>query len=76
MGETWKMLEPISPGGRKPADRMFMSPLTRCGAEAGRVRGRLLREHYVQRAWAGPRHVLCLRPGGINRLPSREPGHG
>ena len=48
-----KLLEPITLGDLHLANRIFMAPLTRCRASAGRVPNALMREHYVQRASAG-----------------------
>lgn len=53
MNEKLKLLEPVALGGLKLSNRIFMSPLTRCRAESGRVPGRLMREYYTQRAAAG-----------------------
>jgi 2,4-dienoyl-CoA reductase-like NADH-dependent reductase (Old Yellow Enzyme family) len=48
-----KLLEPITIGDLRLANRIFMAPLTRCRASAGRVPNVLMREYYVQRASAG-----------------------
>lgn len=48
-----KLLEPLSLGELKLANRVFMAPLTRCRASVGRVPNELMRDYYVQRASAG-----------------------
>lgn len=48
-----KLLEPITVGDLELRNRIFMAPLTRCRASAGRVPNALMREYYVQRASAG-----------------------
>lgn len=48
-----KLLEPLSIGELRLANRIFMAPLTRCRASAGRVPNTLMRDYYVQRASAG-----------------------
>ena len=48
-----KLLEPITCGDLHLANRIFMAPLTRCRAGAGRVPNALMAEYYVQRASAG-----------------------
>ena len=53
MTDKLKLLEPIAIGELRLANRVFMSPLTRCRASAGRVPNALMRECYVQRASAG-----------------------
>jgi hypothetical protein len=53
MNEKLKLLEPLSLGELKLANRIFMAPLTRCRASAGRVPNALMRDYYVQRATAG-----------------------
>ncbi len=53
MTDKLKLLEPIAIGELRLANRVFMSPLTRCRASAGRVPNALMREYYVQRASAG-----------------------
>lgn len=53
MSEHLKLLEPLSLGGWKLANRVIMAPLTRCRASAGRVPNAMMRDYYVQRASAG-----------------------
>jgi len=53
MTEPTRLLEPLSIGGLHLANRVFMAPLTRCRASAGRVPNALMRGYYVQRASAG-----------------------
>lgn len=53
MNEKLKLLEPLSLGDLKLANRIFMAPLTRCRASAGRVPNAMMRDYYVQRASAG-----------------------
>lgn len=53
MNDKLKLLEPLSIGDLKLANRVFMAPLTRCRASAGRVPNALMRDYYVQRAAAG-----------------------
>ena len=53
MTDKLRLLEPITIGGLRLANRVFMSPLTRCRASAGRVPNALMREYYAQRASAG-----------------------
>ena len=53
MTESSRLLEPLSIGGLQLANRVFMAPLTRCRASAGRVPNALMRDYYVQRASAG-----------------------
>lgn len=53
MTESSRLLEPLSIGGLRLANRVFMAPLTRCRASAGRVPNTLMRDYYVQRASAG-----------------------
>lgn len=53
MTEQLRLLEPIRVGGLDLPNRVFMSPLTRCRASAGRVPNPLMRDYYVQRASAG-----------------------
>lgn len=53
MSETSRLLEPIQLGDLQLANRVFMAPLTRCRASAGRVPNELMRDYYVQRASAG-----------------------
>ena len=48
-----KLLEPITIGDLRLANRVFMAPLTRCRASACRVPTALMGEYYVQRASAG-----------------------
>lgn len=53
MNDKLKLLEPLSLGELKLANRIFMAPLTRCRASAGRVPNTMMRDYYVQRASAG-----------------------
>jgi len=53
MNDKLKLLEPLSLGELKLANRIFMAPLTRCRASAGRVPNAMMRAYYVQRASAG-----------------------
>ncbi len=53
MSEPLRLLEPITVGGLRLQNRVFMAPLTRCRAGAGRVPTALMRDYYVQRASAG-----------------------
>ncbi|MGC3956420.1 MAG: alkene reductase [Verrucomicrobiota bacterium] len=53
MSAKLKLLEPLSLGDLKLANRVFMAPLTRCRASAGRVPNAMMRDYYVQRAAAG-----------------------
>ena len=53
MNEKLQLLEPISIGDLRLANRVFMAPLTRCRASAGRLANALMRDYYVQRASAG-----------------------
>jgi 2,4-dienoyl-CoA reductase-like NADH-dependent reductase (Old Yellow Enzyme family) len=53
MNDKLKLLEPLSLGELRLANRIFMAPLTRCRASAGRVPNALMRDYYVQRAAAG-----------------------
>ena len=53
MTEQLRLLEPIRIGDLQFANRVFMAPLTRCRASAGRVPNALMRDYYVQRASAG-----------------------
>ena len=53
MSEKLKLLEPLTLGDLHLANRIFMAPLTRCRASAGRVPNALMRDYYVQRATAG-----------------------
>lgn len=53
MNDKLKLLEPLSVGDLKLANRVFLAPLTRCRASAGRVPNALMRDYYVQRATAG-----------------------
>jgi len=53
MIEKLKLLEPITLGDLRLANRIMMAPLTRCRASAGRVPNSLMCEYYVQRASAG-----------------------
>lgn len=47
------LLQPIQVGELELPNRIWMAPLTRCRASAGRVPNALMREYYVQRASAG-----------------------
>ena len=53
MTEKLRLLEPIQVGALRLPNRIFMAPLTRCRASAGRVPKTLVRDYYVQRASAG-----------------------
>lgn len=53
MSAKLKLLEPLFLGDLKLANRIFMAPLTRCRASAGRVPNSMMRDYYVQRATAG-----------------------
>ncbi len=53
MNDKLKLLKPLSLGNLKLANRIFMAPLTRCRASAGRVPNTMMRDYYVQRASAG-----------------------
>ena len=53
MNEKLKLLEPLTIGNLRLANRVFMAPLTRCRASAGRVPNALMAEYYRQRASAG-----------------------
>jgi 2,4-dienoyl-CoA reductase-like NADH-dependent reductase (Old Yellow Enzyme family) len=53
MSEKLRLLEPIQVGDLHLPNRVFMAPLTRCRASAGRVPNALMRDYYVQRASAG-----------------------
>lgn len=53
MSEHLKLLETLSLGAWKLANRVIMAPLTRCRASAGRVPNAMMRDYYVQRASAG-----------------------
>ena len=48
-----QLLDPIQVGDLRLPNRIFMAPLTRCRASAGRVPNLLMGEYYVQRASAG-----------------------
>jgi len=47
------LLEPVKIGDLQLPNRIFMAPLTRCRASAGRIPNALMRDYYVQRASAG-----------------------
>ncbi len=47
------LFTPLQLGELRLPNRVLMSPLTRCRADAGRVPNRLMAEYYVQRASAG-----------------------
>ncbi|MEY4385029.1 MAG: hypothetical protein RLY20_312 [Verrucomicrobiota bacterium] len=53
MNGNLKLLEPLKLGDLQLANRVFMAPLTRCRASAGRVPNELMRDYYIQRASAG-----------------------
>ena len=53
MTDKLRLLEPLSLGELHLPNRVFMAPLTRCRASAGRVPNALMRDYYVQRASAG-----------------------
>jgi len=60
MNNRLRLLEPIRLGGLDLPNRIFMAPLTRCRASAGRVPNALMRDYYVQRASA--RLILSEAP--------------
>jgi 2,4-dienoyl-CoA reductase-like NADH-dependent reductase (Old Yellow Enzyme family) len=47
------LFDPVQLGDLSLANRMVMSPLTRCRAGAGRVPNALMAEYYTQRVTAG-----------------------
>jgi 2,4-dienoyl-CoA reductase-like NADH-dependent reductase (Old Yellow Enzyme family) len=53
MSDKLRLLEPITIGELKLNNRIFMAPLTRCRASAGRVPNAMMAEYYRQRARAG-----------------------
>ena len=53
MSDKLRLLEPLTIGDLRLANRVFMAPLTRCRASAGRVPNAMMAEYYVQRASAG-----------------------
>lgn len=53
MNDKLKLLEPLCIGELHLSNRIFMAPLTRCRASAGRVPNAMMRDYYVQRASAG-----------------------
>jgi 2,4-dienoyl-CoA reductase-like NADH-dependent reductase (Old Yellow Enzyme family) len=53
MSTTSRLFDPIKVGDLQLPNRIFMAPLTRCRASAGRVPNALMRDYYVQRASAG-----------------------
>ncbi|MCG3147009.1 MAG: N-ethylmaleimide reductase [Verrucomicrobiae bacterium] len=53
MSDKLRLLEPITIGELKLNNRIFMAPLTRCRASAGRVPNVMMAEYYRQRASAG-----------------------
>ncbi len=53
MNDKLILLEPLSIGDLRLTNRIFMAPLTRCRASAGRVPNAMMRDYYVQRASAG-----------------------
>ena len=57
---------PVS-GDLQLSNRIFMAPLTRCRASAGRVPNALMRDYYVQRASAGLilSEATAVAPGGV-----------
>jgi len=67
MTEPLRLLEPIRIGDLQLANRVFMAPLTRCRASAGRVPNALMRDSYVQRASAGLilSEATAVDPGGV-----------
>jgi 2,4-dienoyl-CoA reductase-like NADH-dependent reductase (Old Yellow Enzyme family) len=67
MTEQLRLLEPIRIGDLQLANRIFMAPLTRCHASAGRVPNPLMRDYYVQRASAGLilSEATVVTPGGV-----------
>jgi 2,4-dienoyl-CoA reductase-like NADH-dependent reductase (Old Yellow Enzyme family) len=83
MTEQLRLLEPIRIGSLQLANRVFMAPLTRCRASAGRVPNALMRDYYVQRASAGLilSEATAVDPGGVGYpdtpgIWSREQVHG
>lgn len=48
-----KLFEPITVGDLHLPNRVFLAPLTRCRASAGRVPNAMMAEYYAQRASAG-----------------------
>ena len=67
MIEQLRLLEPIRIGDLHLANRVFMAPLTRCRASAGRVPNTLMRDYYVQRASAGLilSEATAVSPSGV-----------
>lgn len=67
MNEKLKLLEPIKLGDLRLNNRVFMAPLTRCRASAGRVPNELMRDYYVQRASAGLilSEATAVHPKGV-----------
>ena len=53
MNADLRLLEPLTLGELQLRNRVFMAPLTRCRASAGRIPNALMREYYVPRASAG-----------------------
>ncbi len=53
MSTSSRLFDPIKIGDLQLPNRIFMAPLTRCRASAGRVPNTLMRDYYVQRASAG-----------------------
>ena len=47
------LLDPIRVGAWELANRIVMSPLTRCRASAGRIPNAMMAEYYAQRSGAG-----------------------
>src|SRR5664279_3408504 len=67
MTGTSRLLEPLTIGDMRLANRVFMAPLTRCRASAGRVPNTLMRDYYAQRASAGLilSEATAVDPGGV-----------
>ncbi len=47
------LFSPVTLGDLELPNRIFMAPLTRCRADAGRVPNAMMAKYYVQRASAG-----------------------
>jgi 2,4-dienoyl-CoA reductase-like NADH-dependent reductase (Old Yellow Enzyme family) len=62
-----RLLEPIQIGELRLPNRVFMAPLTRCRASAGRVPNTLMRDYYVQRASASLilSEATAVSPSGV-----------
>jgi 2,4-dienoyl-CoA reductase-like NADH-dependent reductase (Old Yellow Enzyme family) len=53
MTDKLRLLEPLTIGDLRLANRIFMAPLTRCRASDGRVPNAMMAQYYRQRASAG-----------------------